>query len=286
MLWTPCQSKRTVEDDAETANMSEVTIANSATVTFEQRQGVGVITFNRPPANAYEVGFHRQFNDAIEAADKDTETRVVLIRSAIPRFFCAGADIKVFAANPAEANKQMVDAARAALGKIEASGKPFIACIEGHALGGGLEIAMACDLRLAKRGNYKLGLPEVQLGLIPGNGGSQRLARIVGASRAYELLVSGESFGPEEAYRIGLVNALIEPDEFQGRSSAWAQRLAKGAPLALAATKRAVREGIEMTLADGLKLETKLVDQLYETRDAREGFNAAVEKRPPVYQGK
>jgi len=252
---------------------------------LESRDGVGFIAFNRPPANAYEIGFHRRFLEAIQTADADPATRVVLVRSAIPKFFCAGADIKVFAANSAAENQKMVEAARAALAAIEASGKPFIACIEGHALGGGLEIAMACDLRLAARGDYKLGLPEVQLGLIPGNGGTQRLARLVGASRAFELLVCGRNIGPEEAYRIGLVNRLIEPAEFEAQVTQLATTLANGAPLALAAAKRAVREGIALPLPDALKLEARLVDELYETEDAKEGFAAAVEKREPKFKG-
>lgn len=255
-------------------------------VQFSSSEEVGTIAFDRPPANAYDLVFHQQFNAAVEAADTDSATRAVIIRSALPRFFCAGADIRAFAANSTEHNKKMVETAQATLAMIEASGKPFIACLEGHTLGGGLEIAMACDIRFAAEGDYKLGLPEVSLGLLPGNGGSQRLPRIVGASHAMTLLAGGESIGPKEALRIGLVNRLFPPNETVDLTERFAESIAAAAPLAVAASKLAVRQGSEMALDDALALETRLVDELYETEDAREGFEAATEKRPPVYTGK
>ena len=259
---------------------------SESVVSFSSEDGIGAITFNRPPANAYELGFHQQFIAAIEAADADCSTRAVIIRSALERTFCAGADIKVFAAKSTEENRRMVEFAQAALAKIEASGKVFIACIAGHALGGGLEIAMACDIRFAGSGDYKLGLPETRLGLLPGNGGSQRLPRIVGASHAIVLLASGESIGPAEAARIGLVNRLYPADQLSTQTETFARSIAESAPLAVAAAKRAVREGMELNLTDGLAHESRLVDDLYDTEDGKEGFMAALEKRPPSYQGK
>lgn len=255
-------------------------------VSFSSSDGVGYITFDRPPANAYEIQFHQQFNAAIEAAESDELTRVVIIRSAVPRFFCAGSDINEFAANSTAENKRMVAEAQEALARIEASGKPFIARLEGHALGGGLEIAMACDIRFGALGDYKLGLPEVRLGLLPGNGGSQRLPRLVGSSHAIALLVSGESIGPEEALRIGLINRLYSADDISANTQQFARTIAEAAPLAVAAAKRVVREGMGINLRDALDLETRLVDELYDTDDAKEGFNAYVEKRIPVYKGK
>ncbi|ADE53247.1 enoyl-CoA hydratase/isomerase family protein [Coraliomargarita akajimensis] len=259
---------------------------SEAVVSFSSLDGIGRITFNRPPANAYQLQFHQQFNAAIEAADADASTRVVIIESALDRFFCAGADIKAFADNSVEDNKAMVLAAQSALAKIEASAKPFIACIAGHCLGGGLEIAMACDIRFGAEGRYKLGLPETKLGLLPGNGGSQRLPRIVGPSQAFLLLASGESIEPAEALRIGLINRLFPAGEFRARVEAFARSIAESAPLAVAACKQAVWGGAALELKDALQLETDLLEDLYDTEDAKEGFQSFVEKRAPIYRGR
>ncbi|MDJ0701630.1 MAG: enoyl-CoA hydratase-related protein [Woeseiaceae bacterium] len=256
------------------------------TVAFWSADHVGQIVFDRPPANAYDLNFHEQFNAAIEAADNDDDTRVIIVMSAVPRFFCAGADVKAFAANSTADNKRMVASARSALARIEASGKPFIALLEGHTLGGGLEIAMACDMRFAADADFKLGLPEARLGLLPGNGGSQRLPRIVGTSQAMRLLTSGESIDPQEALRIGLVDRLFPAADAREQTEGFARNVAEAAPLAVAAAKRAVYEGLGMSLADGLALESQLVDELYDTEDASEGFNAAIDKRTPHFKGK
>ena len=257
----------------------------SSVVHFSSTEGIGYITFDRPPANAYELEFHQQFIAAIEQADSDDSTRVVIVRSAIDKFFCAGADINVFATNSTDENKRMVDTAREALARIESSGKIFVALLEGHTLGGGLEIAMACDIRLASDANFKIGLPETSLGLLPGNGGSQRLPRIVGASNALVLLASGSSIGPQEAARIGLINRLLPVAEATGIAERFAADIAAAAPLAVAAAKRAVREGMELPLDDALRLEASLVDDLYASADAQEGFAAATENREPDYRG-
>lgn len=254
-------------------------------VEYECKEGIGWITFNRPKANAYDLPFHEGFADAIKQVNDDPAARVAVIRSALPKFFCAGADIKVFADSDTETNKRMVDQARANLAEIEASGKIFIAAISGHCLGGGLEIALACDLRFGAKGNYTLGLPEVKLGLIPGNGGSQRLAKLIGASAALELCVSGRSIDPEEAFNLGLFNRLIRPAAFDLTVETYASGLVPGAPLAMAALKRGIKAGAEQSLVEALKLEARLVDDLYDTEDAAEGFRAFIEKRAPVYRG-
>lgn len=262
------------------------TPGHETVVQFTSEDGVGVISFDRLPANAYDLAFHQQFNEAIETADASPATRVVIVRSAIPRFFCAGADVKAFSANSTDDNRKMVASAQAALAKIEASRKPFIALLEGHTLGGGLEIAMACDIRFAADGDYKLGLPEVRLGLLPGNGGSQRLPRIVGQSKALMLLLSGENIDPAEALRIGLVDRMFPRDQALDEAMRFAGQVAAAAPLAVEAAKRAVRDGQGQGLQEALELESRLVDKLYDTQDAQEGFRAAVERRPPRYTGK
>ncbi|MEO0795491.1 MAG: enoyl-CoA hydratase-related protein [Verrucomicrobiota bacterium] len=255
-------------------------------VGFSSGGNVGHIVFNRPPANAYDLTFHEQFNEAIDAAEL-SDARAIILVSALERFFCAGADIKAFASNSTADNKAMVASAQQALSKIEGSPKAYIACIAGHCLGGGLEIAMACDIRFGSEGAYKLGLPEARLGLLPGNGGSQRLPRLVGPSQAFVMLASGESIGPEEALRIGLLNQVFpEKGAMLQHAESLANSIAHSAPLAVAASKRAVNDGLALPLKEALRLEAELLESLYETDDAKEGFNAFVEKRQPRYHGK
>ena len=255
-------------------------------VSYQQHNKVGYITFNRPPANAYNLAFYNAFYIAVEQANLDSNVGAVVIQSNSVKFFCAGADIKEFQANTTADNQIMVEQARKTLAAIEASGKIFIAQISGHALGGGLEIIMACDLRFAATGSYLLGLPEIKLGLIPGNGGTQRLLRLVGVSRAMDILASGDAFSIDEAFRIGLINRLIDADKLVGQTINYAENIAKGPLLALAATKRALQQGSELSLAEGLQKEQQLVEPLYQTHDAAEGFNAFVEKRAAEFTGR
>ena len=161
-------------------------------VTYES----GTITLDKPPANSYDIDYMRELGAAIEAAGADAAVRVVVVRSASEKFFCAGADIKAFAAKGVDANMDMIRLAHEALSSIARSPKLFVACVAGHALGGGLEIALACDVRYAIEGRYRLGTPEVTLGLLPGNGGTQRLPRLIGAGPALELLVTGRTHLP------------------------------------------------------------------------------------------
>jgi len=219
-------------------------------VTFTNDGAVGTITLNRPPANSYEINFMRDLDAAVETAKGNDAIKVIILRSASAKFFSAGADIN------------------------------------GHALGGGLEIVLACDLRFAATGNYRLGLPEVTLGLLPGNGGTQRLPRLIGANKALEMMITGESVGPEEALRLGLVNKLFPADKLLEETEAYAHKVATGASLAIAAIKRTVYDGIHMPLDDALAYEQQLIKPLFDSKDAAEGFKAFAEKRPPVYKGK
>ncbi len=255
-------------------------------VTFTKSESIGTITLNRPPANSYDIYFMQQLDAAIDAADNDSQVKAVILKSASEKFFSAGADIKTFQASSAEENMEMIRTAHRALEKMARSPKVYVAALNAHALGGGLEMALACDLRFAAQGNYRLGLPEVTLGLLPGNGGTQRLPRLVGVSKALELMLTGETVGPEEAQRLGLVNKLFPAEKLYAETEAYARKVAAGASLAIGEIKKAVYEGIALSLHDALAFERKLVEPLFYTADAQEGIAAFVEKRQASFKGK
>jgi enoyl-CoA hydratase/carnithine racemase len=251
-------------------------------VTFAADGAVGTIALDNPPANSYDIAVVRELADAIGQANGADGVRAVVLRSASEKFFSAGADVKRFLANDADQNMEMVRLAHEALASIARSPKLFVAWIAGHALGGGLEMALACDLRYAAEGSFRLGTPEVTLGLLPGNGGTQRLPRIIGAGPALELLLTGRQVTPDEAQRLGIVTGLFASgDEFR----AHVEKLAAGPPLAIANIKRAVYEGLEASLDDGLALERELVEELFRSKDASEGLTAFSEKRAPTFTG-
>ncbi len=206
---------------------------------------------------------------------------MVVVRSASERFFSAGADIKAFLANDADANMEMISTAHRTLSRMAAADQVFIAQIAGHALGGGLEIALACDLRYAAAGEYRLGTPEVTLGLLPGNGGTQRLPRLIGRGPALELLLTGRTVTPAEAQALGIVGGVFDDEEAFNAI----ERLAAGPPLAIAAIKRCVHDGAERPLEDGLDLERRRIEALFRSEDAIEGLTAFVEKRTPEFVG-
>ncbi len=246
---------------------------------------IGTITLDNPPANSYDIAFMRELDAAIVAADQ-SDARVIVLKSASEKFFSAGADVKVFAASTTQQNMDMIRTAHTALEKIAKSDKIFIAAINGHALGGGLEMALACDLRVAKEGKYLLGLPEASLGVLPGNGGTQRLPRLIGLNRALEMMVFAERVGPDEALKLGIVNKVFAAETFEQDVQAYAEKLADGASLAIGAIKRAAYDGFTMPLSEGMAHERQLIEPLYDTADAKEGFAAFGEKRAPNYQGK
>jgi enoyl-CoA hydratase/carnithine racemase len=253
-------------------------------VTFEHHDGVGSITLDNPPANSYDVQIMSEFGAAVDDAI-DSGARAVVVRSASEKFFSAGADVKKLLAGDVAADMEMIGISQAAFRRMAVAEAVFIAHVAGHALGGGLEIALACDVRLATAGSYKLGTPEVTLGLLPGNGGTQRLTRLIGPSRAMDLLLTGRTFTAAEAHEWGLVAAVYDPEEADDRVRAYAVALARGPALAFAAIKRCVYEGGELPLSEGLALEAELVEHLFGSQDAREGLHAFVEKRPPEFVG-
>jgi enoyl-CoA hydratase/carnithine racemase len=251
------------------------------TVSFAAEGGLGFITLDNPPANSYDIEFMRELAASIRAADHSA-ARVIVVRSASEKFFSAGADVKRFLANDVDGNMDMIRLAHEALGGMASSPKMFVAYIAGHALGGGLEIALACDVRYAAEGTYRLGTPEVTLGLLPGNGGTQRLPRLIGVGPALELLLTGRQITPEQAERLGLLSRLFAgEDDFR----AHVEKLAALPPLAISEIKRAVYEGVGAPLEGGLELERELIEKLFRSRDAAEGLGAFVEKRAPEFVG-
>lgn len=252
-------------------------------IRLEIENKVGYIIINKPKANSYDIDFMDLLSSTLEDAILNKEVKIIAIKSELQTFFCAGADVKVFQQNTVAQNKEMVIQANGVTKKICDSPKIVVALLNGHTLGGGLELALACDIRLGSDAHYFLGLPEINLGLIPGNGGTQRLLRIVNHSIALELLISGESLLPEQAFKIGLLNHLYPKEKFEESTKNYLENLAKGPLLAMQAIKEAVYKGKELSLEEGLKLETTLADALYDTKDAKEGLKAFVEKRKAMF---
>ena len=222
---------------------------------------------------------------AVDAAAADGAVKVVIVRSASQRFFCAGADIKAFLANDTATNMAMIEHGHEALASIARVPKVFIAQIEGHALGGGLEISLACDLRFGARGTYKLGVPEVTLGLLPGNGGTQRLPRIIGVPKALDLMVTGRAISPGEAHGLGILDLLFPAAETAAMSREYAERLAAGATAAIGEIKLTTYAGADMPMRDALARERAGIARLFETADAHEGLSAFASKRKPEFHG-
>jgi enoyl-CoA hydratase/carnithine racemase len=251
------------------------------------REGhVGFIVFEKPPANTYDYAFNQELDACINEARMDDDLRVVVLRSAVPRFFSAGAEIPMLKSVTLKYKAMFCLHAQETLAKMERTPKIFIAAIEGHCVGGGLEIALACDLRFAGDGDYKLGLPEVKLGVLPGTGGTQRLSRLIGKSRALDMMITGELIGPQRALEIGLVNRVFPQGEVIPKTLEYAQQIIAGPIQAIGYIKLAATLGTEMPLEAGLAFERECQNRLFATPDAAEGLAAYVEKRQPAWTGK
>lgn len=245
---------------------------------------VATIRLNRPPANSYYKEYLEYLAEKIEEVNAHDQVKVVVIQSESAKFFCAGADIKIYASNTVGDNKEMVVAARTVTRLIAESSKIYVAAIRGHILGGGLELAMACDIRLASKGSYLIGLPEIKLGLMPGNGGTPRLIQLIGQSRALDLLVTGESIDPQHAYEIGLFQHIYDPDTFEASVAKYVNALSQGPGKAMSAVKSYFKSFEGKDFEELLHLETRSVENLYDTQDAKEGFLAFIEKRNPKFE--
>jgi enoyl-CoA hydratase len=253
---------------------------------YEKRDRIGFITFNRPKVlNALNRKTMEELRDILTAAREDDEVRVLILTGAGEKSFVAGADIGELAVQTPVGGKETAAFGQGVLHLLETLGKPSIAAINGFALGGGCEVALACSMRLAGK-TAKLGQPEVKLGIMTGYGGSQRLARLCGKGVAYELCLTGEMISAEEALRIGLVNHVYEPAELLPAAEALAKKIIANAPLSVKYTMEAIERGTEMPLAEGQYLETTLFGLLAATEDMREGTRAFLEKRPAQFRGK
>ncbi len=260
--------------------------ASFENILFEKKGAIAYVTVNRPKVlNALNMATMEELRAAFHAIKADKEVRVVIFTGAGEKAFIAGADIGELAKHDAIQGKEYTHKGQSVLNLMENLGKPVIACINGFALGGGCEMAMACTMRLASD-NAKLGQPEVKLGIIPGYGGTQRLARLVGKGIAQQLVLTGEMITAAEAYRIGLVNEVVPQPELIPRAEAIAQKIVANAPLAVQYAMEAVNRGMEMTLAEGLYLEATLFGVCCATEDKTEGTKAFLEKRQANFKGK
>jgi enoyl-CoA hydratase len=257
-------------------------------IRYEAAGGIARITLCDPPANTYSYAMMRELDAAILEARMDGAVHVILIRGDGDKFFCAGADIKMLTEAEPGFKYYFCLHANETLNRLEQTPKVVIAALNGHCVGGGLEVALAADLRVAKKGGGKIGLPEVTLGVLPGTGGTQRLVRALGRSRAFELMATGRTFSFDEARELGLVHEVYEAPEFDAKVEAYAAQFLPPARAAKAVglIKRAVVSGLESGFAEGLALERELQQRLFESDDAREGLAAYVGRRPPKFTGR
>jgi len=260
-------------------------------VGYDVSDGIAVLTLTDPPANTYSYDMMRRLDALVLEARMDDAVHVIVLRGAGEKFFCAGADIRMLASAAPRFKYYFCLHANETLSRLEQTPKLVIAALNGHCVGGGLEVAMAADLRWARTGAGKIGLPEVNLGVLPGTGGTQRLTRLVGKARAIELMATGRLFDFEEAAALGLVNGLVDApdaDTFLARVREKAREFVPPgrASKAVGAIKRAVQTGSEVAFQDALSLERELQQQLFESEDAREGIAANLEKRKPAFKGR
>jgi enoyl-CoA hydratase len=257
-------------------------------VKYRTEEGIAILELCDPPANTYTHEMMCQLDAAILKARFDNDVHVILVTGSGEKFFCAGANIKMLTEVDPTFKYYFCLHANETLSRLEQTPKLVIAALNGHCVGGGLEIAMACDLRIAKKDSGKIGLPEVNLGVLPGTGGTQRFARIVGRSKAIELMVTGESFSMEKALEMGVINQIFEKENFMAAVMEYAKQFVppNKAALAVGRIKRSVQSGLEMSFSESLSLERELQQQLFCSHDAKEGLEAYVSKRSPQFSGK
>jgi enoyl-CoA hydratase/carnithine racemase len=253
---------------------------------MESHEGVAIVTIDNPPLNVLSAQVVRELGEIFSQLREDQDVRVIILTSAGEKAFMAGADIKEFPEWLGNKEmKEIVQLNHELFQQIESCPKPVIASLNGMALGGGCELALACDLRIAEE-HVRIGLPEVKLGIFPGGGGTQRLPRLIGAARALELMFTGDPITAEEALKIGLVNKVTPSGQGLDCAQQLAKKLAGYSLKALSSIKRAVQYGGNHSLEMGISHELELFYQIFQTEDAKEGIQAFIEKRSPVFQNK
>jgi enoyl-CoA hydratase/carnithine racemase len=262
--------------------------AQKTLINYRNDAGVAILEINDPPANTYTYEMNRQLDDAILRARMDVNVYVIVLTGAGDKFFSAGANINMLTSVDPTYKYYFCLHANETLLRLENTPKLVIAGINGHCVGGGLEIAMAADIRITRKDSGKIGLPEVNLGVLPGTGGTQRLSRLVGKSKAIELMALGKTFTFSEAKDLGIVNDVFERENFMAAILEYARQFCppNKAALAVGRIKRAVQSGWEVPIESGLALERENQQLLFESDDAREGLNAYIEKRSAVFTAK
>ncbi len=259
-----------------------------ALIDYREQDGVAIIEINNPPANAYTLESLKQLDEAVVGARFAPAVHVVVVKGAGEKFFSAGADINMLSKESTEFRNQFALFGHETLARLENTPKLVIAAINGHCIGGGLEIAMACDIRIAKKNAGRTGLAEVNLGVIPGMGGTQRLPRLVGKARGIDLATTGRMIAFEEALEFGLINEIFEGEDFFDQVLDYARQfVAPNKPSrAVGLIKRAIQTGLQTSLTEGLAFERELLAQAFASSDAAEGLTAYREKRVARFQGK
>jgi enoyl-CoA hydratase len=273
------------------AKAQETAEAGGKLVEYRVEGGVAVLTLNDPPANTYSYEMMQELDRSILAARMDESVHVIIITGQGEKFFCAGANIQMLSSVTPEYKYYFCLHANETLNRLEQTPKLVIAALNGHTVGGGLEVAMAADIRIARQGAGKMGLPEVSLGVLPGTGGTQRLVRIVGKSRAIELMATGALFDFEKGLELGLVNHIYEAETGEAFMQQVLEYAAKfttpdKAARAVGRIKRSVQTGAEIPFESALALERELQQQLFQSEDAKEGLDAYVQKRKPEFKGR
>jgi len=270
------------------ATTTQPTTETRQLINYRTDAGVAVIELNDPPANTYTYEMNRQLDEAILRARMANDVYVIVLTGAGEKFFCAGANIKMLSTVDPTFKYYFCLHANETLLRLEHTPKLVIAALNGHTVGGGLEIAMAADIRIARQDSGKIGLPEVNLGVLPGTGGTQRLSRMIGKSRAIELIVTGNTFTFEEAKELGIVNDVYERENFMENVMEYARQFCppNKASKAVGRIKRAIQTGWEIPLEAALALERENQQLLFQSDDAKEGLTAYVEKRPATFTGK
>ncbi len=263
-------------------------IASKELIRYRVEKGIAIFEMDDPPANTYSYEMMQQLDTAILKARMDESVHVIVIRGAGEKFFSAGASIPMLTKADPQFKYYFCLHANETLSRLEQTPKLVIAALNGHTVGGGLEIALACDIRIAKKEGGKIGLPEVNLGVLPGTGGTQRFARAIGKARAIELMVTGRTFSFEEALEMSLIHYIYEKETFWEDVLAYAQQFCppNKASRAVGRIKRSVVTGSEIPFAEALGLERELQQLLFTSEDAKEGLAAYIEKRAANFKGK